>query len=92
MADMKRIPVKQTGFTVREIDTEMILVGEKGNVLHSLNETGSFIWSRIDGAIDMDGLLELVCREYDVPQEAALADLVSFIGTLAEKGIIALRQ
>lgn len=89
---MKSIPVKQDCFTVRVIDDETIFVNEKGDMLHSLNETGSFIWSRIDGKTTLEGLLGLLRAEYDVPAAGSAEDLTRFLGELEEKGIVRLLE
>jgi hypothetical protein len=92
MISMKSIPVKQDGFTVRVINEETIFVNEKGDMLHSLNGTGSFIWSRIDGKTSLERLYKFLLEEYDVPCQNADGDILKFIGELEQKGIIRLLE
>jgi hypothetical protein len=88
MITLKSVPVKQDGFTVRAIDDETIFVNDRGDTLHSLNETGSFIWGRIDGKTALGELLELLRAEYEAASHDSEDDLFKFIGELAEKGIV----
>lgn len=82
------IPVSNDTFTVREIGEEIIFLNEKGDMLHTLNEVGSFLWKCIDGTKSVGNILKLMCDEYDVSCDKAEKDLITFLGELTTKKII----
>ena len=82
------IPVSNDTFTVREIGEEIIFLNEKGDMLHTLNEVGSFVWKSIDGTRSVGDILELMCGEYDVSRDKAEKDLITFLNELTGKKIV----
>lgn len=77
----------------RKIAGEVILVpiGDaslelKG--LMTLNESGEFIFDRLESASDEDELTEALLEEYDVSREEAEADVHAFVKSLTELGIL----
>ena len=82
------IPVSNDTFTVREIGEEIIFLSEEGNMLHTLNELGSFVWKCIDGTRSVGDILKLMCEEYDVSRDKAEKDLIEFLSELTTKKII----
>ncbi len=92
MITLETIPVKLDSFTSRVIDDETIIVNDRGDMLHTLNKTGSFIWKQMDGKTSLGKILEILCAEYDVPRSSAVDDLIKHIGELAENGIVLLKQ
>lgn len=88
MAQLKGIPVPIAGIHVRELGETIIIINEKGDELHTLDETGSFIWKAIDGVSSISDILEKLCREYDVERSRAEEDLRVFLTHLNEKKLI----
>jgi hypothetical protein len=88
MKTMKSIPAKQDGFTVRVIGDETILVNEKGDMLHTLNQTGSFIWGHIDGKTPLEQICKKLFGEFDAPAESIESDIMVFFDELERNGII----
>jgi len=88
MAQLKSIPVPIEGIHVRELGETIIIINEKGDELHTLDETGSFIWKAIDGVSSMSDILEKLCSEYDVERSRAENDLRIFLTHLNEKKLI----
>jgi hypothetical protein len=88
MKDLNAVPVPADGLTVKQVGTETIILTESGEELHTLDETGTFVWSAIDGKHTLSQILDTLCNEYDVPCERAKTDLLSFIEALEEKEII----
>jgi len=72
----------------RTVGAETVIVGEKGDALHTLNESGTLIWSLLDGARSLGAVLDALRGEYDVPADRAEADLRGFVEELAAKGIV----
>ena len=88
MKNLSAVPVPAAGLTVKQIGTETIILTESGEQLHTLDQTGTYVWSEIDGKKSLGQILDGICDEYDVSRERAQADLIEFIGALEEKQII----
>jgi len=84
------VPVPADGLIVKQIGTETIILTESGEQLHTLDETGTYVWFEIDGKKTLSQILDKLCDEYDVTRDRAQADLQEFIGALEEKEIVRL--
>jgi hypothetical protein len=73
---------------VREIGGGLVIMAPQGNMTHSLEGLGAFIWQHLDGRRDLSAVLDAITSEYDVEREVAAADLFAFVNELAEAGII----
>jgi hypothetical protein len=82
------IPVPVNGLCVRELGDTVIIITEGGDELHSLDETGGFIWRQIDGKSTVGDILGTMCQEYDVDRSRAEDDLNNFLSSLKEKNLI----
>ena len=56
--------------------------------IYTLNEVGSFVWSRIDGRRTVAAIVAEVVAGFDVPEEAARADVEQFLADLLEVGVV----
>ena len=90
MNELEAVPVPAEDLTVRRIGKETIILTISGEELHTLDETGTFVWSAIDGRTPLFRILDAVCLEYKVNRRTAGKDLLAFIMALQEKGIISL--
>lgn len=88
MKNLSAVPVPADGLIVKQIGTETIILTESGEELHTLDQTGTYVWSEIDGKKTLGQILDKLCDEYDVTRDRAQADLQEFIGALEEKQII----
>lgn len=88
MIGRSAVPTPATSLVARKIGEETILVNEKGDMLHTLNETGSFIWENIDGKRSIGDILALMREEFELPDEGPEVDVSRFIEELADKGIV----
>jgi hypothetical protein len=85
--------VKQ-GFLLREIAGSWIVVpiGQRVvefNGLMSLSESGAMLWKRLEEEVeDEQVLVNLITEEYDVGESEAREDILAFITSIAEKGLI----
>ena len=89
--NMDNIPVPCDGFAIRDLGDEIIFVAETGDEMHSLDETGMFIWKNIDGGNSLLTILNKICKEYEVEKTVAENDLKEFIHELLNKGILTLK-
>jgi hypothetical protein len=88
MKNLSAVPVPADELTVKRIGKETIILTESGEELHTLDETGTFVWSVIDGKRTVGQILDNLCAEYDVVRDRAQKDLLSFIEALEEKKIV----
>jgi len=88
MENLGAVPVPAEGLTVRQIGKETIILTEAGQELHTLDETGTFVWSAIDGKKSLSQILDLICVECEVTHERARDDMFVFVEALKGKGII----
>lgn len=91
MLDLQQIPIPSQDFCVRQVGDEFVFLAESGDEYISLNPVGSFIWQQVDGVHSLRDILDILCDEYEVEQEQALADLQEFVTQLVDQGLIALR-
>jgi len=56
--------------------------------LYTLNETGAFIWEQIDGKKNVRQIISALTSEYKIGNDAAEADVLSFINDMREYLII----
>jgi hypothetical protein len=84
---------KESDLVSRDVAGEKIIVPIKGHVgdlegVFTLNELGSMIWQLINGQTTARELVEAVRNEYDVGAAEAEKDVVDFLRSLEEAGLI----
>lgn len=75
-------PKKRRDLSIREVEQETVILDRVNNRIHKLNETGSFIWSNIDGKTTIDQLAKLLAEEYAVDSICAKHDVTCIIDEL----------
>lgn len=85
----------KNGFELQEVCGEHLLIpAGVENVdfskIISFNETAAYLWKNVEGRdyFDIDTLVELLTKEYDVEREVALEDCRLISECWAEAGII----
>lgn len=80
------------GFFLSEIAGKLIAVPTEGdvdlNMMISLNETGAFLWEKLQDNVSEDMLVCALLQEYDVDETTARRSVAAFVGKLKENGII----
>ena len=84
MAELDKIYRRNDNFVFRQIEGETILVPIRGNVgdldcIYSLNPVGALVWEHLDGSQDLGAIKNRIAAEYDVADDKAETDLLSFI-------------
>ncbi|NQU41234.1 MAG: PqqD family protein [Lentisphaerae bacterium] len=77
----------------RRVAGESILVPIRGNVadmqrLYALDGVGEFAWQQLDGQRSVADVAAAIAQAFDVDQETALTDLVTFLDQLLEQGVV----
>ena len=78
-------------FLLRQVaDTWVVMpVGQQMldfNGMLTLNETGAFLWQKLQEGADLEGLVEALTAEYDVPAQIAREDAQDFCRKLLNAG------
>ncbi len=71
----------------RKIGGRFVLVNIEDNNILKLNETGSEIWSCLDGR-DIDEVAAHVREIFDVSQGDALSDVRDFLEDMQKRGLV----
>jgi hypothetical protein len=59
------------------------------NLMITLNDTGAFLWGKLDRSVEEIELVEALLEEYEVDRPTAEASVRRFIDTLNENGFLA---
>ncbi len=77
----------KNGFMLRKVGTQnvVVAVGEASrsfNGLIRLNDSGSFLWEKLQSDTTGEQLLTEMLAEYDIDEATAKADIAQFISAL----------
>ncbi len=83
----------KNNYLLREIAGEYMLIplGDSCNSLNAMitfNETGAFIWKKLEENLTNDQIAHAFTLEYNVTHQQALKDVEEFVAFLKEKSII----
>ena len=92
MIDLNSVVSPSPGIVPRKTGDEYVLVPVSNNIadmdsVYTLNETGAFIWERLDGKSNLAEIISCMQSEFDVDAETAKNDLLAFV-TEMEKFLI----
>lgn len=88
MLDLDLILKPNEDCPVREIGDGLVIMAPTGDVTHSLEEIGAFIWRQLDGKRSLKEIIDFMTGEYDVSHEQATADLQHFVGELMAADLV----
>ena len=76
------------GFLLREVAGETVVIPTGDtmdlNMMITLNETGKFLWQRLETGAEEGELVTALLSEYDVDEATAKAHVAAFVGKLKE--------
>lgn len=70
------------------VQDEVLLMCSKNGTFRSLNETGTFLWSRLDQPCAAADLAASLVTEFDVGEQQALGDVEAWIAEMCQEGIV----
>ncbi len=73
----------------REIDDEILLMDNQTMQVHQLNRTASYIWSRCNGSLSENEIVEQLVRDFDVEDHIAQKQVKDVIAQLLELKVLA---
>lgn len=81
------------GFILRTVAGETIVLPSGDeldlNMMITLNDTGKFLWQRLENGAEEDELVAALLAEYDVDEATARAGVERFVAKLNENGFLA---
>lgn len=86
--DLGTILSKTPDAAYRIYDGEATIVLPSKAEVTVLNPVASLVWDAIDGRRTLAEILDSVLRDYEVPREQAMRDLLEFVNTLREQGMV----
>ena len=72
----------------RIVDSEAIVLTPDDGMLHTLNAVGTRILELADGKRKVSDIARYICEEFQIDQEACLADTKHFIDDLVHKKML----
>ena len=80
------------GFLLRQVAGQTVVLpcGDvlDLNMMITLNETGAFLWERLQEETDEAALVAALLGEYDVDEDTAKASVAGFVAKLNEHGFL----
>lgn len=81
-------PSRHTEVFSRFVDGEAVLLLPAKGEVKVVNEVGAQIWESIDGKHTVREIVALICAEYQVERADAERDVIEFLESLLEHGIV----
>lgn len=83
----------KNGFLLRQVGEQnvVVAVGEESrdfNGIIRLNDTGRFLWEKLQSEITESGLVCAMLLEYDIDEATAKNDIADFIDSLKEANLL----
>jgi Coenzyme PQQ synthesis protein D (PqqD) len=93
MTSLKSVLSRSQSVVTRKTGNEYVLVPITNNIadmtsVYTLNDTGAFIWEKIDGIRSVEEIVFLLTQEYDVDFEIASKDVFEFADKMSKYLII----
>ena len=81
------------GFLLRRVGDNHVVVpvGSQSvdfRCIITLNETGAFIWEKLQQPCTAEDLVQALLAEYDVPKDVADADVTAYVAALRQKNLL----
>ncbi len=80
------------GFVLREVAGDIVVIPSGDtldlNMMITLNETGRFLWTRLEKGAEKEDLVQALTQEYEVSREDAMAHIDLFVAKLDENGLL----
>ncbi|HHJ17652.1 MAG TPA: PqqD family protein [Gammaproteobacteria bacterium] len=65
--------------SIREINGEIVILDRNTEEIHTLNESASYVWSRLDGSLSRDEIVAGFREDHGISQATAEADVDAII-------------
>ena len=83
----------KNGFLLRQVGEQnvVVAVGEESrnfNGIIRLNNTGRYLWEKLQNETSENGLVSAMLTEYDIDEATAKNDIADFLSTLKEADLL----
>ena len=83
----------KAGYKIRKMCGSSIVVAvgktaEEFNGMITLNDTAELLWNKLSEGCEKTDLADLLCQEYDIDKNVALADVEAFIAKVEGAGLL----
>ncbi len=88
------LPKPSPDVVSRRLGDSAVLIRLSTNRIFELNATGARLWDLLqqpfdrDGLVDMDGLVAVLSREFDGPEDTIRADAEALLRSLTVEGLV----
>lgn len=80
------------GFLLREVAGQTVVLPVNDdldlNMMITMNETGRFLWERLQADTNEAALVAALLKEYDVEEATAQASVAAFVKKLSDNGFL----
>lgn len=83
-------PKRRSDVSVREVDGETIILDRRGEMIHQLNCTASYIWKCCDGVSTLDDISAQLAAAFDVDVQTAVHDVTLLVLRLRQLHLLEL--
>jgi hypothetical protein len=83
-------PKQALNTTFEIVDDQAVIINLDAGTYVSLNETGSFLWERLDGETTLSDIAAALARAYDVSIDVTRPDVLELARDLLTEGLIVL--
>lgn len=81
------------GFLLRQVAGQTVVLPTGGdldlNMMITLNDTGAFLWEKLQSDCDEADLVAALLKEYDVDEQTARESVAAFVKKLNAHGFLA---
>ncbi len=74
------------------VDDELVLLDMESEKYFGLNEVGTSIWQAMQENKKLQDVYEVLLEEYDVTPEVLKEELMSFVASMSDAGLITLED
>ena len=82
----------KNGFILRQVGGQTVVLPSGSeldlNMMITLNDTGVFLWNRLEKGAELQDLVSDLCREFEVGEEQAKAGASAFVEKLKSHGFL----
>jgi hypothetical protein len=76
----------------RDLGEEAAILNLDTGIYYGLNSVGARIWGLLSEPIDVNEIVQVLLREYEVDTELCRSDLIKLLNELSEAGLIEVRN
>jgi hypothetical protein len=83
------LQLRREGLNWREIDGEVVVLDVERSHYLNLNPTGSVLWLMLAEGANQRQLVDRLVEEFDIDESTARDDVMAFVASCRENGLLA---